>query len=251
MPVVYLITGATRGIGAELVRQILHQDDSSIVIAGVRNPSLPAAQKLSGLGERVVVVQLDSERDGDSAEAVKHVQSRGITHVDTIIANAGVAPDWCNASEARAEDMRSTFNVNVVGPLLLFQSFLPLLKKSAAPKFLVVSSGAGSLGIQKVIPFKSTIYGASKAALNLVSVRIAIEHPDIVSLALHPGLVKTDMADTAQKSVTNPDHAAHLDKELQSVEEGAGKILKLAHEAKLDSHSGKFWNTVAGTEMPW
>ncbi|PWN91057.1 toxin biosynthesis ketoreductase [Acaromyces ingoldii] len=246
----YLITGATRGIGAELVKQ-LAADPKNTVVAGVRDPAAEAAKTLAQLRGHVITVQIDSSSDSDAKAAAKAVLSRGIDCIDVIIANAGVASDFKPVADVSADDFRQTLTVNAVGPLLLFQAFLPLLKKSASPKFLVVSSAIASLGIQRQLPYKSTSYGASKAAVNFLALRIAIEYPDVVSLALHPGLVATDLAAFAQSSLGSKIEDALSEGAAITVEQSAAGIIKLANEAAVDTHSGKFFKAQDGSELPW
>lgn len=246
----YLVTGATRGIGKELVRQLSLNRDN-VVIAGVRDPSALAAKKVANLSSKIILVKLDANVDDDPKNAVKKLQTQGIDHVDVVVANAGIATDWNNVVDVNLDEFRDTLNVNVLGPLNLFQAFLPLLEKSTNPKFIVVSTAIASMGYQRNLPYKATTYGASKAAINFVSLRIAIEHPNLVSVTLHPGLVQTDMAGSAQTSIGQTIEAALAEGSAITTEQSAKGIIKLAQEATVDSHSGKFFNATDGSELPW
>jgi len=247
----YLVTGANRGIGLEIVQQLASKEDN-VVIAGVRDPSTKAAKDLLRLSKNVIVVKIDSSSDTDAFQAAKSLQARGINHLDVVVANAGISTDWKSAKDVQPEDLRTVLNVNVVGPLTLFQAFVPLLEKSPiTPKFLIVSSAIASMGFQRNLPYLATSYGASKAAVNFISLRIAIENPNIVSLALHPGLVVTEMAKSAQESLGQDIESSVSEGTAITPQQSAEGILKLAHESTLPSHSGKFFNATDGTELPW
>lgn len=249
-----LLTGATRGIGAELLAQLLARKDTR-VIAGVRSLKAAAGEKLiaqSRSNKNLIVVQLDSESETDAQKAARTVQEdHAIDHVDLVIANAGILGDTAALIDVKAADFLHSVNVNAVSPLLLFQAFEPLLSKSSNPRILFVSTAVASLGLQRQLPYKATTYGSSKAALNYVALRAALEHPNITSVALHPGLVQTDMADTASKALgTDIAKAVESGDAILPVD-SAKAILKLADEAVNETHSGKFFHAPAGTELPW
>lgn len=92
--------------------------------------------------------------------------------------------------------MYDHFTVNSVAPLLLFQATWPLLQKSANPKFVGISSGAGSLTMVAQLKVENTAYGASKAALNFVVRRIHAENPGLVAFVINPGWLQTDVSYT-------------------------------------------------------
>ena len=83
--------------------------------------------------------------------------------------------------------MKDHFDVNVLGPLILFQAMAPLLNAAENPKFMATSSSVGS--IAGAIPYPSLSYGVSKAALNYLVMKIHVEHTNITTVALHPGYV--------------------------------------------------------------
>lgn len=95
------------------------------------------------------------------------IQGAGIDHIDVGIANAGGYPTPVPLDSVERKDLMSCFEVNAAAPLLLFQTFKPLLQKAASPKWIVVSTSAGSIGYIGVIGSHILpAYGASKAALN-------------------------------------------------------------------------------------
>jgi norsolorinic acid ketoreductase len=246
----YLVTGATRGIGAELVHQLV-SNPSNRVVAAVRNTKAPLSQKLiNAKHPNLTVVQIDSEVDDDPANAAKELKSLGITTIDVVIANAGISSGFQPAINASVGDLRKTFAVNVGGPLLLFQAFLPFLEKSSNPRFIVVSTLIASKTLARHIPYLSTVYGTSKAAVNFLTLRLAIEHPTISSFVLHPGLVDTEMAAGAQESLGSTMEDALKEGMAITTQASAQSIVELAEEATLD-HSGKFFNAPKKEEVAW
>lgn len=199
----YLITGANRGIGKGFTSTLLQRPNTT-VIAGVRDvaKSTSTLESLSkASGSKLIIVKIDSSSESDPANAVKQLQSEhGITSFDIVIANAAIAHSGTTVAKTSAESLRDHFNVNTIGPILLFQAVLPLLKasKSGKPIFLVISTMVGSIATQEFLaanlPAKMSPYGASKAALNWAIRRAHFEEPWLTAYVTHPGLVMTDMA---------------------------------------------------------
>lgn len=167
--------------------------DTAIVYAGVRD--LSKALELKKIAEnsngKVRVVKLDAgieESNKEFAKVIADEQGK----VDVVIANAAIGNQLGPVESVPEVSMTEHFQVNTLGPLFLFQSLLPLLKKSPVPKFIAVSTVGGSIAVASKNPFKLNPYGASKAALNYISVRIHAEYPDIISFPIHPGTVSTD-----------------------------------------------------------
>ncbi|CAD6571100.1 MAG: hypothetical protein TREMPRED_000162 [Tremellales sp. Tagirdzhanova-0007] len=186
MPTV-LITGANRGIGLEFAKAYAKSGYKTIV--ALRDPaSMP---KIDG----VITIKLDAASTTDPASAVKELQSKGIKEIDLVIANAAVNLNNDNMADLSLDDFTTTMDVNVRGPLLLFQATLPLLPKNG--KFCFITSGAGTINKQQV-PGQGA-YGLSKAALNFLMRKLQAEHPDLFICALSPGWVKTDMGHQGAK----------------------------------------------------
>ncbi|KAH8660155.1 aflatoxin biosynthesis ketoreductase nor-1 [Xylariales sp. PMI_506] len=253
-PETVLVTGVTRGIGAQILAQLLARDNTR-VIAGVRSLDSAPSKKLiekSASNKNLIVVKLDSESDTDAQDAAARIQSEhGIDRVDVVILNAGIATDFSPVLEVKAADVRQTMNVNLVSAILLFQAFEPLLARSANARVIFVSTAIASLALQRSLPYKGTSYGSSKAALNFLASRVAIEHPNITAVAVHPGLVQTDMAAVAMDAIGGDIEKAVEGGDAITPEASARAILKLADEATNETHSGKFFHAPAGTELPW
>ena|ERR1700761_1022484 len=185
------LTYLMAGIGLGLVRTYLSRPNS-IVIGAVRDPSSPSSKALSklqpGSGSRLITVKLDSLSETDPKKAIAKLQSEfGIDHLDTVIANAGIANWWGSALEVPVEAVRDHHNVNTVGTLILYQAAWPLLERSSNPKFVFVSSTVGSIGDMEHWPLQGVAYGSSKAAMNYIIRKIHLEQEALTAFSIHPG----------------------------------------------------------------
>lgn len=145
---------------------------------------LPAAS-----GSKVILVKVESTSETDAKDAISTLSSHNISHIDIVIANAGIfrTDAFHKVSEMKTSDLLEHVDVNVAGVVRLFQATLPLLDKADKPIFMPVSSIVGSLGEMEHLPYTLTSYGASKAALNLVVRRIHFEQPELIAFPVHPG----------------------------------------------------------------
>ncbi|EEY16816.1 aflatoxin biosynthesis ketoreductase nor-1 [Verticillium alfalfae VaMs.102] len=200
-PSIYLITGANRGIGKGFVQRIL-QKPSTTVVAAVRDPSHPTSKALvdlpKGADTKLIIVKLDSAITTDAAKAVAYIRSQGITSLDIVIANAGIAQDGTSVLSTSVANTLKHFQVNALGPLTLVQATADLLKasKTVAPKFVVISTIIGSISSQEIFshfPKTSSPYGASKTSLNWFIRLLSFEEPWLTSILFHPGVVETDL----------------------------------------------------------
>ncbi|KZP11869.1 NAD(P)-binding protein [Athelia psychrophila] len=186
----YLITGANRGLGLGLTAIFLARPNNT-VIAAVRNPSsadsVASLKSLPvGASSKLILVKIDSLSETDAADAVKLLQAEhGITALDVVIANSGIANYVGPALTTPLHEMRAHFEVNTLGPLVLFQATAALLEAAQDGKFFVMSTGAGSIG--NMMPMPGTAYSSSKAAVNFITRKIHFEHEKITSVALTPG----------------------------------------------------------------
>ncbi|KAF7964618.1 hypothetical protein HWV62_4892 [Athelia sp. TMB] len=157
----YLITGANRGLGLGLVEAFLARPNAT-VIAAVRNPSnAESVASLNALplgdGSKLILVKIDSLSEPDAAAAVQHLQTTyGISALDVVVANSGISNHAGPAVSTPPDEVRSHFEVNAIGPLVLFQATAALLEAPAG-KFFVMSSSAGSIG--DMVPMPNTAYG--------------------------------------------------------------------------------------------
>jgi NAD(P)-dependent dehydrogenase (short-subunit alcohol dehydrogenase family) len=229
-----LITGANRGVGLELTRQLLARGDR--VIATCRQPDEAQAlqQWAAQFGDQLLNVALDVTDDA-SVQAARTVVESGVDHLDMIINNAGILIKTEILSTFEATIMQRTLDVNVVGVMRVTTQFLDLLRRGREPKLINISSQLGSL--QKMRPgWGRYSYNSSKAALNMVTRMLSFDLQDegIVVRAVHPGWVQTDMGGA---------HAA------VTAQGSAAGILRLADELTL-TNTGTF-HVYSGEEHPW
>jgi norsolorinic acid ketoreductase len=202
---VFLITGANRGIGNGLAQTFASRPDT-IVIATTRDLESSSSKALStlstGKGSKVIVVKLDASRDNDAQEAVEELKTaHGIDHIDTVIANAGIANYFGPSISTPVSAFQEHFNVNTIGALTLFQATNTLLEKSSSPKFVYISTVLGSIGDAEKYALPTVAYGASKAAANFILAKIHLEHPELTVFPIHPGWVQTDMGNAGAAAV--------------------------------------------------
>ena len=191
-----LVTGASRGLGLEFVRQLLARGDA--VLAACRRPD--EASALAGLAaahpDRLDVRALELT-DAASRSALFDRVAAGWGAIDVLINNAGVLEQGERFGQLDAAAFRRAFETNTLAPLLFAEAATPWLAKGRAPVVAYLSSVLGSIGATQ--SFYTPSYSVSKAALNM-AVRLAAipmaEH-GIRSVALHPGWVKTDMGGPA------------------------------------------------------
>ena len=196
-----LVTGATRGIGLETVRQLASEGVHVLLAGRDAGKAAEAAAQLSRQGLPVESITLDVTDPQTIADAAEEV-TRKFGRLDILVNNAGVFIDDFakKPSEQSLETWRTTFDTNLFGVVAITQAFLPLLRKSDAGRIVNVSSGLGSLTLHSdpaspIYDYKVPAYNISKTALNGWTVHLAYELRDtpIKVNAIHPGSVKTDM----------------------------------------------------------
>jgi NAD(P)-dependent dehydrogenase (short-subunit alcohol dehydrogenase family) len=216
-----LVTGANKGIGFEVARQIARQGFRVFLGARHAKTGRAAAEKLSADGE-VTFLEIDVS-DEKSIRAAAEEVSRQSDCLDVLVNNAGILLDEDkSALTITHEIFETTLRTNTLGPWLVAQAFAPLLEKSAAPRIVNVSSSGGQL--QDGADGWAPAYCVSKTALNGVTVQLAAALPKFAVNSVCPGWVRTDMGG---KNAT------------RSIGEGAASIVWLAIEAPQDL-TGKF-----------
>ena len=218
---VAFVTGANKGIGFEVARELARL--RLRVFLGARNAKAgrAAAEKLSKEGD-VIFLEIDVS-DADRITRAAAELARQSDHLDVLVNNAGILLDEDkSALTMTPEIFEMTVRTNTLGPWLVAQAFAPLLKKSAAPRIVNVSSGGGQLegGADGWAPG----YCVSKTALNGVTVQLAAALPKCAVNSVCPGWVRTEMGGEGAT---------------RSVAEGAATIIWLATDAPHDL-TGKF-----------
>lgn len=209
-----LVTGANRGIGLELVRQLCESPcPPDQIFAGCRDPNGPRAKPLNELvhkhQQRVTIVELDTTSQASITEAAKVVGSQLKNgSLNLLINNAAVNPPG-SLVETGGQQMMEVFQTNTVGPLLMIKEFLPFLRAAASQSSNQRDMSPQRAAVINVSTLISSIakcpetfqhapmypYRISKAALNMLTRCLSedLKKDGILVMALHPGWVKTDM----------------------------------------------------------
>ncbi|MBY6261058.1 SDR family oxidoreductase [Azospirillum sp. 412522] len=235
-----LVTGANKGIGLEIARQL--GQAGIFVIIGARDPARArsAVEDLSSQGLAAQSVRLDLNDHASLSAAAETIRAEH-GKLDILVNNAGIV-DAEDGPPTRSspEAARRILDTNFVGTLAVTQAMLPLLRQAPAARIVNLSSSLGSLTLNgdPASPYYSARligYNASKAALNMLTVQLAEElrETPIVVNSVSPGYVKTDLTG----------HHGFL-----TAEEGARLPVKYALLGE-DAVTGRF--VEASGETPW
>ncbi|KAM3828556.1 C-signal-like [Vipera latastei] len=247
-----LVTGSNRGIGLELIQQLVKMaEPPELIFATCRTPDGPGGKTLNELASKhsnIHIIQLEVEDQSSVKAAASAVES--LLHgkgLNLLINNAGVN-SYATLETVEQQEMLSAFNTNVVGPILMVKEFLPLLKKAAGEAAIkemscqraaIINVTSKLASIERgfeVMKGPMYPYRASKAALNMVTVCFALELKEegILCTLIHPGWVKTDMG-TEQAPVT-------VQKSVQGILNVLANLSSASNGAFLD------WE---GKRLPW
>jgi NAD(P)-dependent dehydrogenase (short-subunit alcohol dehydrogenase family) len=193
-----LVTGANKGIGYEIAAGLGALGWS--VGVGVRDQERreAAVQKLRAAGADVFGVPLDVTSDASVAAAARMIEERA-GRLDVLINNAAVTGGRQMPTTADLAAVRTVVETNVIGVFRVTNAMLPLLRRSASPRIVNMSSGVGSLTRQTTPGAEtgpiSAAYTPSKSFLNAVTIQYAKELRDtnILINAANPGFVATDL----------------------------------------------------------
>jgi NAD(P)-dependent dehydrogenase (short-subunit alcohol dehydrogenase family) len=218
-----LVTGANKGIGYEVARQLAGKGFHVFIGARNRDAGLKVAEKITKKGGKATFLEIDVADNASVTAAAREFAKAG-DHLDVLFNNAGIIVDGDNAIlEISDELLRKTLETNTLGALRVTRAFVPLLRKSKAPRVINVSSGGGQLtgGAEGWSP----AYCISKTALNGVTSQLAAALPKFAVNSVCPGWVRTDMGGQGAT---------------RSAEEGADTIVWLAADAP-QKLTGKFF----------
>jgi NAD(P)-dependent dehydrogenase (short-subunit alcohol dehydrogenase family) len=233
------ITGANRGLGLELSRQYLER--GATVFAACRQPSeaLDLHKLRTEHSDRLHILQLDVT-DETSIQTAAQMVGTVTDGLEVLVNNAGIYPR-ANSGDAHqrlgqltAQDAVDTMLVNAIGPLLVSQALLPLLRQGRKSRIISLSSGQGSLTWKASgDPYH---YSASKAAMNMYMRALAAEigHYGLISVVVDPGWMSTGMG------------GAHAN---QDPADSARGIIRLAEQLHAEEN-GSFV-TWQGQPVPW
>jgi NAD(P)-dependent dehydrogenase (short-subunit alcohol dehydrogenase family) len=229
-----LVTGANKGIGQEIARQLAGAGHA--VYVGSRD-AIRGERAVEEIGGDARLLVLDVTDAASIADAARQVGT-----LDILVNNAGISDDGQTADREDVATFRRIYETNVFGAAAVTNAFLPALRRSAHPRIVNISSGTGSLtwATGPQFPHRGThaAYRSSKAALNALTVYYAHALADdgIKVNALAPGLRRTDLNATAATSGGDPAEAAA----------GAVRLALLPDNGP----TGEFlsWD---GTPVPW
>ena len=215
-----LITGANRGIGLELAKQLQLQNYQ--VIAACRQSS-PELDSLN--------CQIETKFDVSDGASVKQLANKlHNKKLDLLINNAGLLKSM-SLDDLDYDDIRKQFEVNALGPLRVTENLLPNLVKGA--KIAIITSRMGSIDDGSGGQYG---YRISKTAVNMIGSSLAhdLKSREIAVALLHPGYVRTGMTD---------------DNGLINADESAKGLIQRIEELDLNN-TGGFWHA-DGSKLPW
>jgi NAD(P)-dependent dehydrogenase (short-subunit alcohol dehydrogenase family) len=195
---VALVTGANKGIGLEIARQLGRLGFAVLLGARDDQRGRTAAQLLQTEGLDATYLLLDVT-DQASIDAAARVIDERYGALDVLINNAAASHDIIPPSQLDIAVFRLTYETNVFGVIAVTQAMLPLLRRAEAGRIVNMSSGAGSLTLTSSPDWRAewnaAAYNSSKAAVNSLTVQFATElrETSIKVNAVNPGYVATDM----------------------------------------------------------
>lgn len=239
-----LITGANKGIGLEITKQLAQNGFFVYLASRNLQNGLSAVEKLKAQGiTNVEAIKLDVTNP-ESVTAARNTIGEKTAVLDVLVNNAGILGGWVQtALGATVEQFRETYEANVFGVVAVTQGFIDLLRNSAEPRIVNVSSSMGSLALTAdpfFFPAKYALYQSSKSALNMYTIHVAYELRDtnFKVNVVDPGYTATDF---------------NNDQGTGTVEEAGRRIVKYALIGK-DGPTGTFVSEESSPETgicPW
>lgn len=183
---VVIVTGASRGLGAAAARIAAEMGAAVVINARSADDLAAVAGEIESAGGRVLVVPGDVSQPAVCERIVAQAVD-AFGRLDAVINNAGVLGPIAPLAEADADAWQRNWAINVLGPVMLTQAALPHLRQSGG-RIVNVSSGAAVRGLPGW-----GAYCLSKAAINSLTRVTAAEEPDVIAVAVRPGVIDTEM----------------------------------------------------------
>ena len=236
---VVLITGANKGLGKEIGRQLGLLGYTVVLAARNEQAGKAAAAELATAGCDARAVRLEVTNPDDIAGVAAYLD-KTFGKLDVLVNNAGIALEW-DGQPTDADKVRRTLEVNLIAPYAITAALVPLLARSDDARVINQSSMLGSLGSAEsmwahVASFMAVGYSTSKAGLNMLTLiqSKTLAEKGVAVAAAHPGWVKTDLGSQAAPMEVN---------------EGARTVVGLATIAREQFPHGQLVHQ--GRRMPW
>lgn len=236
---VVLITGANKGLGKEIGRQLGALGYTVVLSARDAQAGQAAAAELLAQGYDAHTVRLEVTNSEDIGGLVGYIETT-FGKLDVLVNNAGIALEW-DGRPTDADKVRRTLEVNLIAPFAITEALVPLLTRSDDARVINQSSMLGSIGNaehawDQVATFMAVGYSTSKAGLNMLTVMHSklLASKGIAVAAAHPGWVKTDLGTEAAP---------------MEVDQGARTVVTLVTIARDQFPHGQLLHQ--GKRMPW
>jgi NAD(P)-dependent dehydrogenase (short-subunit alcohol dehydrogenase family) len=236
---VALITGANKGIGKEIARQLGLLGYTVVLTSREQKAGEAAAEELVAAGCDAHTIQLEVTNANDIARLATYLE-KNYGKLDVLVNNAGIAIEW-DGQPSNSEKVRRTLEVNLIAPYAITEALVPLLSVSEDARIINHSSQLGSIDAaenmwQYISGFMTVGYATSKAGLNMLTQiqSKTLATKGIAVAAAHPGWVKTDLGTDAAP---------------MEVEEGASTVVSLVTIARNQFPHGQLVHK--GVRIPW
>ena len=236
---VALITGANKGLGKEIARQLGALGYTVVLTARNEHAGRAAVAELVAAGFDAHTVRLEVTNPDDIASLVSYIETN-FGKLDVLVNNAGIALEW-DGNPTDADKVRRTLEVNLIAPFAITAALVPLLARSEDARVINHSSMLGSMGTaesmwEQVAGFMTVGYSTSKAGLNMLTLiqSKTLASKGIAVAAAHPGWVKTDLGSQAAP---------------MEVDEGARTVVDLVTITRQQFPHGQLCHK--GERIPW
>ncbi len=236
---VVLITGANKGLGKEIGRQLGLLGYTVVLTSRDRQAGVVAVKELMAVGCDAYATRLDVTNPEDIVNLVDYLE-KNFGKLDVLVNNAGISLEW-DGEPTNSDKVRRTLEVNLIAPYAITESLVPLLSRSDDARVIHQSSMLGSLGTaenswEQVKGFMAVGYSTSKAGLNMLTLiqSKTLESKRIAVAAAHPGWVKTDLGTQAAP---------------MEVDEGASTVVDLVTIVRERFPHGQLIHK--GERIPW